>query len=332
MASVVEVLGYLTYPVTIGLFMSPIPTIRSMAAAGSSKGFDPLPYLVSFLQCSLWASYGLYTGAGSSVLGVNVAGAILQLFYVVCFYLWSDAAAKRRIGSSLVLILLFVSCFAGVIIALKPAQGATIIAAVAIVFNVGMFASPLSSVRVAVSTGDTSRVPIPLTVASCVCSCLWLIYGMLLGDWFIAGPNAAGLCLSLVQLIAVCTVIYSNRKQASDKGVMKRNTSTAAFLPPPETSDEKDLDADTGLELHDVSEKKAHAAIDWTAAGPSTPRILSAPSLPPMLPASTSGTAGALRGKASTASAATLATAAGIELSEAHSGDDADVGMDMDVV
>ena len=79
------------------LFVSPIPTMRTIVRTGTVGDFSALPYLVSCLQCSLWTVYALpsITPCKTQPLVTNGVGAVLELGYLLVFIRFSRSAAAR---------------------------------------------------------------------------------------------------------------------------------------------------------------------------------------------------------------------------------------------
>ncbi len=74
--------------------------------------------------------------------------------------------------------------------------------AVAVACNVVMYAAPIKIIAQAVKDKDPNLIPILLTTASTFLSACWLVYGLLVNNWFVAGPNVAGTFLCCAQLAA----------------------------------------------------------------------------------------------------------------------------------
>ncbi|RYG53592.1 hypothetical protein EON66_08310 [archaeon] len=64
-------------------------------------------------------------------------------------------------------------------------------------------------------------MPVLLTATGLACSVFWGLYGIFNGDWFVLGPNAAGVGLSIIQLILA---FYINI-------AVKRNPSLRKYAP-----------------------------------------------------------------------------------------------------
>ncbi len=90
---------------------------------------------------------------------------------------------------------------------------------VAVACNVIMYASPLAAIRQALVDMDPRPIPFLLTVASTFLSATWLIYGLLVNNWFIAGPNVAGAALCVAQL---AVAMYVKIRIALDPSLAKQ--------------------------------------------------------------------------------------------------------------
>lgn len=315
-STAVTALAGLSYPVTFALFAGQVPTCRAIARAGgrAAEAYSVLPTLATLGNCLLWASYGAYVGS-SNVLGVNAGGAVFNLAYAAVFMAYSGPAARARLGGLLAALVAVVAAVDAAVFAVRPSAGAFVLASLSIAVNIGMFASPAGAVVGAVRTLDASRVPVAMTVAAAACSGLWTALGVLQGDWFIAGPNIAGLAMTSVQLAALGYVIAARRADTAAIGATKRNASRLSLV-----------------QLGEAEAAAAAGAGGGEAAGTAAP------------PAA--GSAGAMRGSASTTQLLGGGGASGVSLPAelggghasdddaphggAHHGGDSELGLSMD--
>lgn len=78
-----------------------------------------------------------------------------------------------------------------------------------------LFASPLSTAYEVISTANAASIYAPLT-ATQVTNCLsWTIYGLVIGDIWVWGPNGMGLALGLMQL--ALKLIYPSKEKKDDE-------------------------------------------------------------------------------------------------------------------
>ncbi|CAN4087628.1 unnamed protein product [Withania somnifera] len=75
------------------------------------------------------------------------------------------------------------------------------VGSIGVVASVSMYASPLVVVRQVIKTKSVEFMPFYLSLFSFLASCLWMAYGLLSHDIFLASPNLVGTPLCILQLI-----------------------------------------------------------------------------------------------------------------------------------
>ena len=90
---------------------------------------------------------------------------------------------------------------AGVAVAPDDAAWLASVGRIGVVACVAMFASPLSTALKVVRTRSTASLAPSVTAASLACSLLWTLYGRLVDDIYLWGPNAVGLAFALLQCL-----------------------------------------------------------------------------------------------------------------------------------
>lgn len=123
--------------------------------------------------------------------------------YIALFLIYLRGIAWTRLLLSLfAAIAVFGGAFAGIIFGIGDhALQVTVLGYVAVACNVVMFGSPLASVWLALKSMDPNVIPVLLIIASTACSMTWGFYGYLTANYFILGPNAAGVALCLLQIV-----------------------------------------------------------------------------------------------------------------------------------
>lgn len=67
----------------------------------------------------------------------------------------------------------------------------------------------------AIRSMDPATIPVLVTLAGLLLSAAWLAYGLMTSNWFVAGPNVAGVVLSSVQLLVAAYVVMRVRADPS---------------------------------------------------------------------------------------------------------------------
>ncbi|GMF47422.1 unnamed protein product [Phytophthora fragariaefolia] len=81
-----------------------------------------------------------------------------------------------------------------------------------LIFSVGVFASPLGTLKRVMKTKSAVSIPVNMSLMIFVSSVLWVVTGLLDSDYFIAGLNAAGVLLGAVQM-ALYYIYHPGRRE-----------------------------------------------------------------------------------------------------------------------
>lgn len=84
------------------------------------------------------------------------------------------------------------------------------VGSVGLVASIAMYSSPLVAVKLVVKTKSVEFMPFYLSFFSFLASSLWMAYGLLGQEFFIAAPNFLGAPMGLLQLGLYC--IYRKNK------------------------------------------------------------------------------------------------------------------------
>uniref|UniRef100_A0A7N0ZY15 Bidirectional sugar transporter SWEET n=1 Tax=Kalanchoe fedtschenkoi TaxID=63787 RepID=A0A7N0ZY15_KALFE len=199
------IVGVIGNVISFGLFTSPIPTCVKIIKGKSVQQFKPDPYLATVLNCAMWVFYGMPFVHPDSVLVVtiNSIGLIMELVYVMIFVIYSTWAKRSKIFLVLVIELAFFVVL--VFVTLKFVHGtknrSLVIGLVCIVFNIIMYASPLTVMKRVITTKSVKYMPFLLSLANFLNGIVWVIYAALKFDPYILVPNGLGALSGLVQLI-----------------------------------------------------------------------------------------------------------------------------------
>jgi len=195
---------------TILLFGAPVLTIQKIFRQRSVGDFSSATYVCTFFQCSLWIGYCLVTPDRAALLVTNVAGASLALTWCLCFLRFCEQKASLSLQlaaaacSILGIFVLDTRWFAN--LSLQPLKhGETLrtegLGVTCVIFNILMYASPLSVAKHVIRTRSVSSMPLPLSVMTFVCAVTWTTYGILVMDPWVMIPNIFGVVLGTCQLL-----------------------------------------------------------------------------------------------------------------------------------
>ena len=203
--ALVQAFGWLGCLAAWGLFLAPMPTMRKIMKAGHIGDFSPLPYLISMLQCFLWAVYALpfITPCKTQPLITNIVGFLLELAYILVFVRFAHSRRRGIVSkSALVCLIAAVIVAAAVLVAphiefksfpdVNASRSTTVLGFACSVLNVAMYGSPLGVVRTVIRTRSVRYMPLPLTIGCGLCSIIWTVYALLVMDFFIMVSEQAG--------------------------------------------------------------------------------------------------------------------------------------------
>jgi solute carrier family 50 protein (sugar transporter) len=225
--------GFGTF-LSLVLFLSQIPSIRRMAREGDAAPYPKTPNLLLLGNCLLWSGCAIFVQKRGDLLAVNAIGAAFTTTFAILFYKYTkDHASQRRqfwlvaglyIGTAVLFAALFLMPFD-----IPEATAGGMAKTVAVVCNTAMFGGTIRAVLTAVKQLDSSRVPTLLTITCLLCAAVWGLFGVVIDDWFVVAPNAAGVIISGAQLIALGYISwklrYGGKPTVPGKGLELQSTS-----------------------------------------------------------------------------------------------------------
>ncbi|KAI7743228.1 hypothetical protein M8C21_024866 [Ambrosia artemisiifolia] len=148
------------------------------------------------------------------VVTTNGAGVVIEISYLVIFLMFADPRKRVRVVSIVLLeILVFVGLVALVLTFVHTlGMRSTIVGSISAAANVIMYASPLSIMRLVITTKSVEYMPFLLSLFCFSTGLCWFLYALFPFDPFIAVPNGIGALLGMVQLILYTTFYKSTKK------------------------------------------------------------------------------------------------------------------------
>ncbi|KAF8693970.1 hypothetical protein HU200_038568 [Digitaria exilis] len=212
------------------LFLSPVPTFISIWKKGSVEQYSPVPYVVTLLNCMMWVLYGLPLVHPHSmlVITINGTGMAIELIYVTLFLLYSTGATRRKVLLLLAAEFAFVAAVAALVLNLAHTheRRSMIVGILCVVLCTGMYAAPLSVMKMVIQTKSVEYMPLFLSLASLANGICWTTYALIRFDVYITIPNGLGVLLATVQLI-LYTIYYKSTQQIIE--ARKRKTDQVAM-------------------------------------------------------------------------------------------------------
>lgn len=115
----------------------------------STEEYSPIPYLATLINCLVWVLYGLpmVCPNNTPVLTINGTGVIIEVVFITTFFVFCGCQKQRLvIAAVLAGETLFVAILVVLVFTLQhtTAERTTSVGIICCVFNVMMYASPLS--------------------------------------------------------------------------------------------------------------------------------------------------------------------------------------------
>ncbi|CAL1406471.1 unnamed protein product [Linum trigynum] len=199
------IVGIIGNVISFFLFLSPVPTFVKIFKQKTVQDFKADPYVTTLLNCAMWSLYGMPFVKPDSllVITINGFGFFLELFYVAFFFFFSPWDKRRKLIITLLIEAVF---FIGVLLITllafhAPPKRAMFVGLLCIIFNILMYAAPLTVMKMVIKTKSVKYMPFFLSLAGFCNGIVWTLYALLKFDINILIPNGLGSLSALVQLI-----------------------------------------------------------------------------------------------------------------------------------
>ncbi|EOA14365.1 hypothetical protein CARUB_v10027550mg [Capsella rubella] len=227
------VVGIIGNVISFGLFCAPIPTMVKIWKMKSVSEFKPDPYVATVLNCMMWTFYGLPFVQPDSllVITINGTGLFMELVYVTIFFIFATSPVRRKITIAMVIEVIFmvVVIFCTLYFLHTTKQRSMLIGILCIIFNVIMYAAPLTVMKLVIKTKSVKYMPFFLSLANFMNGVVWVIYACLKFDPYILIPNGLGSLSGIVQLILYVTY-YKTTNWNDDEDDEKRYSNAGIEL------------------------------------------------------------------------------------------------------
>nr|XP_043612276.1 bidirectional sugar transporter SWEET17-like [Erigeron canadensis] len=188
--------------ISVLMFLSPAKTFWQIVKKGSTEEFESLPYICTLLNSSLWTYYGITKPGSYLVATVNGFGILVEIVYISLFLIY--APPRTRAKTAKVAFVVDVLVFVGAVLAtqfgMEGDMRIDVIGFMGAALNIVMYASPLSAMRLVVTTKSVEYMPFLLSLFLFLNGGVWTFYAFLVQDWFLAVPNGTGFIFGFAQL------------------------------------------------------------------------------------------------------------------------------------
>ncbi|KAG4954569.1 hypothetical protein AAZX31_14G149700 [Glycine max] len=204
---VVAVIGNVA---SVSLYAAPTVTFKRVIRKKSTEEFSCMPYIIALLNCLLFTWYGLPVVSNKwenlPLVTVNGVGILFELSYVLIYIWFSTPKGKVKVAMTAVPVLI-VFCVIAIVSAFvfpDHRHRKLLVGSIGLGVSIAMYGSPLVVMKKVIQTKSVEFMPLPLSFCSFLASVLWLTYGLLIRDIFVAGPSLIGTPLGILQLVLHC--------------------------------------------------------------------------------------------------------------------------------
>ncbi|XP_061338349.1 bidirectional sugar transporter SWEET9-like [Gastrolobium bilobum] len=212
----VLIFGLLGNIVSFMVFLAPLPTFYTIFKNKSSEGFQSIPYVVALLSALLLLYYGFLKAHAILIITINSIGCVIEVAYLLMYITY--APKKQKVSTLAMILIADVGGFGlTMIITTFVVKGSARVHAVGwvcAIFNIAVFAAPLSIMRKVIKTKSVEFMPFPLSLFLTLCATMWFFYGFFDKDHFIMLPNVLGFLFGFSQMILY--IIYKKAKKNSE--------------------------------------------------------------------------------------------------------------------
>ena len=203
-----EIFGWVGTGIAIYFYLAPaVPFIKLVNDHLKVNEVPGVLLICSFMNCILWADYGLLDDTFQVYLANGIGGAI-TLIWITIFLIY---IGKQNLKIALLYIILLIICVGGISYVFYFIIDKDITGKVAMIFNILMYAAPGEKIFKVFKTKKYNLIPIFSTVGGFFCSLCWLIFGIYKGDINLIIPNGLGLFFSILQIV-VYLIFYCKKR------------------------------------------------------------------------------------------------------------------------
>ncbi|XP_062074620.1 bidirectional sugar transporter SWEET4-like [Humulus lupulus] len=215
------VVGIIGNIICLLFFLSPVPTFIRIWKKGAVEDYSAMPYLATLMSCMVWSLYGLpIVHPGSTlVFTISASGVVIEAILVIVFLIFSDKKKRLKLVLLLFLELLIVALLATLSLTLAHSykKRSLVVGLVGVFVSIVMYSSPLSIMKLVISTKSVEFMPFSLSLASFMNCLVWSTYALIRFDPFVFVPNGLGILFGVAQLILYAVYYKSTKKIMAER-------------------------------------------------------------------------------------------------------------------
>ncbi|XP_076289871.1 sugar transporter SWEET1 [Lasioglossum baleicum] len=192
-----DVVGTCASVSTMGQMLAGTLICKDIYQKGSSKGFDPMPFMGGIGMSTLMLQYAFIL-RDPAMVNVNVFGLLTNVAYMAVYYYY--APQTKDILASLGKLTALVAVFLAYAQMENPEKIEYRFGLIVTILLLLLIASPLFHLGEIIKTKNTDMLPFPLIFMGTLVTFQWLLYGIIINNMFVIFQNVVGFLLSAIQL------------------------------------------------------------------------------------------------------------------------------------
>ncbi|XP_050304637.1 sugar transporter SWEET1 [Anthonomus grandis grandis] len=187
--------------VTIVQFFSGSLICKDIYKKGTTRGFNANLFIGGATIGLLNLKFG-YLLKDEAMIKVNIAAVILNFLYLMVYYKYAENKSNevlKPVG--------YAVAFLAILLGYSEIEQTEMIefrfGMILTILSLILLGFPLLDVKEIITKKDASSIPFPITFMGSIVTLLWLIYGIILQNYFIIFQNVVGCTLCVLQLILI---------------------------------------------------------------------------------------------------------------------------------
>eukprot|EP01038_Epipyxis_sp_PR26KG_P009753 gene9753-13120_t len=218
-----------------GMWLSPWSAVMQCRNSRDMDSLNPLPFVATVFNCLGWTIYGCQK-QDYFLFWANCPGVVLGMYYsIISLTILAKKTAEEEFSFQYLLVerlLLFAQFFWCLMAMISStvftkyidplAESEALIGTLSMIFSLGYYGAPLSTMAQVIQSRDSSSLYPPLILTNLINATLWTCYGFFgTGDLNLYVPNGIGGLLAISQL----TLYFIYRKEGSKTITEQLNSS-----------------------------------------------------------------------------------------------------------
>lgn len=209
-----SIFGWVGAIISIYFYFAPgFPFYKALKDQMKYQDLPIILLLSSFINCILWADYGLIKNS-TQIYITNSLGGTITLIWITIYLLY---LGKKYFVISLILNIFLLIATGAISFLFYFIIDSNITGLIAMIFNVLMYAALGEKIISVIKTKNYELIPIYSSIGGFLCSLSWLIFGFYQNDKNIIIPNSLGILFSVIQILIFIILYCKSHKNNNDK-------------------------------------------------------------------------------------------------------------------